>query len=130
MSVKKALDLEEEVITSKKKVYLTPGDFIWDNYKRGERAMRDNEDKEMKDNLTKLFKDTSYNRDKGKSLEEFLKDHEGIHKEVRETINPIDHDLDNQEIIIRRRNIKTLKKNFNNLHKAVRNIKRSLEELL
>jgi len=124
------LDSEEEVTTNKRKVYLTPGQFIWDNYKRGERAMRDNEEKKMKDNLTKLFEDTSYNRDKGKSLEEFLEDHERAHKEVRETINPIDHDLDNQEIIIRRRNIKTLKKNFNNLHKAVRNIKRVLEELL
>jgi len=103
---------------SHKKLYETPEDFILDEYKKGKTTM-----KEVQLEMDLGPEDTKIRtalRKKRESLEEY----------ISENSNPIDHDLDNQEIVIRRRHIKTLKKNVNNFHKSVRNIKRVLEELL
>jgi hypothetical protein len=85
-----------------KKVYLTPGEFIWDNYKRGEKMKEDNIKK--------------------------WKDIETRQMTALEEINP--EAFMNEEAKITKRQLKTILKNFNNVAKGIRNINRALKESL
>jgi len=91
-----------------KKVYLTPGEFLWDNYKRGERLMRE------KDKGIKRWKEINLNGgDQQLSMMKALED-----------------TIEDQEVKFTKRQIKTILKNFNNTAKAIRNINRVLKEVL
>jgi len=85
-----------------KKVYLTPSEFLWDNYKRGERQMS--------------WKDKGIEPKQARQLT------------ALEELNP--EAFYNEEAKITRRQLKTILKNFNNVAKAIRNINRALKESL
>ena len=113
-----------------KKVYLTPGEFIWDNYKRGKITMKKEEQLEMdlgpEDTKIRIALRDSEDKkiEEDYLINEKLREHElagkmiGALYKLRE-----DGKLD-------ARSKKTLLKNINNLAKSIRNINRILKEVL
>jgi len=96
-----------------KKVYLTPSEFLWDNYKKGERMKE-----EIKNSRVWIEDPEEYLENKK------LEEHTIAHKMVEALYELKENGK------LDARNKKTLLKNINNLAKAIRNINRVLKEVL